>query len=115
MGFTRIALSLGIGFAVLAGLFYFVQITAVRWSVQLGETTGLEQIIQANPLSALAAMNMLGWTLFLGLASLFFSTCVCKRPFAKNNPYGLLAQRYFLSGWRGKLLHAVDSTSFFDD
>ncbi len=68
---TRTALSLGIGFAVLAGLFYFVQITAVRWSIQLGQTTGLEQVIQANPLSAVSAMNMLGWTLFLGLASLF--------------------------------------------
>ena len=68
---TRTALSLGIGFAVLAGLFYFVQITAVRWSIQLGQTIGLEQVIQANPLSAVAAMNMLGWTLFLGLASLF--------------------------------------------
>ena len=69
--FARIANSFAIGFAVLVGLFYFVQLTAVRLSVQQGDVSGLEQVVQANPLSALSAMNMLGWTLFFGLASLF--------------------------------------------
>jgi hypothetical protein len=68
---TRIALSFGILFAATIGIHYFVQLTAVRLSIQQGQFTGLEQIVQANPLSAVSAINMLGITLFLGLASLF--------------------------------------------
>lgn len=67
----RIGLSFGVLFTATAGLHYFVQLTAVRLSIQQGETTGLEQIVQGNPLSAVSAINMLGITLFLGLASLF--------------------------------------------
>jgi len=69
--FTRCSISLGILFAGLISLNYFVQITAVRLNLQSGQTTGLEQIVQANPLSAVSAINMLGITYFLGLCSLF--------------------------------------------
>jgi hypothetical protein len=48
-----------------------VQVTAVRLSLQHNQLAGLEQIVQANPFSAVSAINMLGFTLFLGLASLF--------------------------------------------
>jgi hypothetical protein len=58
-------------FAVLVGGFYFVQLSAVRLSVLKEQWDGLEQIVQANPYSALSALNMLGWTLFFGLSSLF--------------------------------------------
>jgi hypothetical protein len=68
---TRISLSFGILFAATTGIHYFVQLTAVRLSIQQGQTIGLEQIVQGNPLSAVSAVNMLGVTLFLGLASLF--------------------------------------------
>lgn len=68
---TRIGLSFGILFAATTGIHYFVQLTAVRLSIQQGQTSGLEQIVQGNPLSAVSAINMLGITLFLGLASLF--------------------------------------------
>ena len=68
---ARISLAFGLAFAVLTGAFYFVQISAVRLSLLKGDVAGLEQIVQANPYSALAAMNMLAWSLFLGLASLF--------------------------------------------
>lgn len=68
---ARISLCFGVLFAALTDINYFVQLSAVRLSIVRGATQGLEQIVQANPISAIAAINMLGWSLFLGLASLF--------------------------------------------
>ena len=68
---TRLGLLFGAMFALLVCSHYFVQISSVRLSVIKGQTDGLLQFIQANPYGGLAAMNMLGWTLFLGLSSLF--------------------------------------------
>lgn len=68
---TRISLGFGLAFAVLIGINYFVQLSTVRQSVLHGQLTGLEQVAQANPMSAMTGLNMLGWSLFLGLASLF--------------------------------------------
>lgn len=70
---TRLGLSFGVLFAALVGGFYFVQLSAVRLSVAKDQLGGLEQIVQANPYSALSALNMLGWTLFFGLSSLFLA------------------------------------------
>ena len=68
---TRLGLSFGLLFAVLISGFYFVQLSAVRLSVIKEQLAGLEQIVQANPYGMLSALNMLGWTLFFGLSSLF--------------------------------------------
>jgi hypothetical protein len=68
-----LALSFGIMFALLTSMFYFVQLSTVRQSLLHGQPEGLEWFVQANPASVLLAINMLGWTLFLGLASLFIS------------------------------------------
>jgi hypothetical protein len=68
---VRISLCFALFFAVLTGTHYFVQISAVRLSLMDGNLAGLEQVVQANPYSAFSAMNMLGWTLGLGLSSLF--------------------------------------------
>ena len=68
---SRIAIGFGVAFAALISINYFVQISAVRLAVNAGEIAGLEYFLQANPYSMLSAINMLGWTLFLGLASLF--------------------------------------------
>lgn len=68
---ARICLSFAVIFAALTGINYFVQLTAVRLAIQKDVTAGLEQIVQANPISAVAAINVLGWSLFFGLASLF--------------------------------------------
>jgi hypothetical protein len=67
---ARLGLLFALGFAVLTGAHYFIQVSAVRVSIAHGTVAGLEQVVQANPYSAVAAMNMLGWTVFLGLASL---------------------------------------------
>ncbi len=67
---ARLGLCFAVIFAALTGLSYFVQLTAVRFSIGRGELAGLEQVTQANPYSMISAMNMAGWTLFLPLASL---------------------------------------------
>jgi hypothetical protein len=68
---ARIGLAFATIFAALTGTNYFVQLTAVRLAIQKDAVGGLEQIVQANPISAVAAVNVLGWSLFFGLASLF--------------------------------------------
>ena len=67
---ARLGLCFAAIFAALTGMSYFVQLTAVRFSVGRGELAGLEQVTQANPYSMISAVNMAGWTLFLPLASL---------------------------------------------
>jgi hypothetical protein len=70
---SRAAIAFGAIFAALIGIHYFVQISAVRLNVDKGQVEGIEQFLQANPSSAIMAVNMLGWTLFLGLSSLFIA------------------------------------------
>jgi hypothetical protein len=68
---TRISIGFGLLFAVTVGIHYFTQLSAVRLNLLRGRIEGLEHFVQANPYSILSAINMLGWTIFLGLASLF--------------------------------------------
>ncbi|MFN8598136.1 MAG: hypothetical protein U0559_18385 [Anaerolineae bacterium] len=68
---TRLSLMFGLAFVVLSSINYFVQLSIVRQSILHGQLTGLEQVVQANPMSAMTGLNMLGWSIFLGLASLF--------------------------------------------
>lgn len=62
----------GVSFVVLLnGIHYFAQLSAVRLNLLAGRSAGLEHFVRGNPYSILSAINMLGWTVFLGLASLF--------------------------------------------
>ncbi len=90
-GLARLSLCFGLGFAVLTGVHYFIQLTAVRVSVAQGVVAGLDQVIQANPYSAVSAMNMLGWTLFLGLASLCAAPVFVGGALAKTIRIALVA------------------------
>ena len=72
-GLLRAAFGLGIGFAVLTGINYFTHITAVRFNLDRGTTAGLEQLVQHKPDSVMAAINMLGWTIYFGLSTLLAS------------------------------------------
>ncbi|MCL5994424.1 MAG: hypothetical protein M1546_00015 [Chloroflexi bacterium] len=45
-GLAHAALVLGIGFAVLTGINYFTQITAVRSNIARGTTAGLEHMVE---------------------------------------------------------------------
>ncbi len=68
---VRIGLIFGLAFALLSSLNYFVQLTSVRLNIIHENFSGIEYFTQANPNSLMTAAVMLGWTLFLGLSSLF--------------------------------------------
>jgi hypothetical protein len=68
---ARISLYFGLGYAVLSSLHYFVQLSAVRLNLLNANFDGMESFLQANPLSVMTSIDMLGWTMFLGLSSLF--------------------------------------------
>jgi hypothetical protein len=70
---SRIAINFGIIFTVLICMSYYIQFTTVRQSILIGQLEGLEQFTSFNPRSATNAINLLGWTLFLGLSSLFIA------------------------------------------
>lgn len=70
---ARIGADFGLAFAVLTGINYFVQLSVVRLSMLKGELHGLEQIVQANPVSGISAITMLGGTVFPGLSALFIA------------------------------------------
>lgn len=107
---SRNSLSFGLIFAALTGINYFVQISAVRINLAKGHLAGLEQFLQANPDSAISAINMLGFTVFFGLSSLFVAPVfgdgeagrleqVIKVAFLLNGIFLLVAGVSFLFQW----------------
>ncbi|MGB5061376.1 MAG: hypothetical protein WBO48_21940 [Candidatus Promineifilaceae bacterium] len=104
---TRNSLSFGLIFATLIGVNYFVQISAVRFNLQMGQFAGLEQVLQANPFSAMSAINMLGFTLFFGLSSLFVAPVfsggrlemVIRTAFLANGVFVLVGGVSYLFQW----------------
>ncbi len=80
-----------LGFAVLSSIGYFVQLSAVRLNILHGQTTGLENFLQANPNSIMTAITMLGWTLFLGLSSFFIIPIFKEKGAARVIKYAFLA------------------------
>ncbi len=65
----RLSLLFALGFAILSSIHYFVQLSSVRLNMLQGNINGMEWIVQANPNSIMTSINMLGWTLFLGMSS----------------------------------------------
>lgn len=90
---TRNSIAFGAAFALLIGINYFVQLTIVRQSVGHGHPEGLELFIQANPAALITAVNMLGWTLFLGLSCLFVAPI-----FSGGRLEKLIRVAFFLNG-----------------
>jgi hypothetical protein len=70
---SRISISFATIFAACIGIYYFIQISSVRLSIAKGQIAGLEQFIQSNPISGIAGINMVGWTLFFGLSCLLIA------------------------------------------
>lgn len=60
-------------FCITIGINYFVQLTATRLQVNLGVTDGLSQLTQSFNISGINAINMLGWTIFYPLSTLFLA------------------------------------------
>ena len=73
-GVVQAALVLGTDFAILTGINYFSHITAIRFNLARGTTAQLEQFLQHKPDSVMAAINMLGWTVYFGLSTLLASS-----------------------------------------
>ena len=73
---ARLAALFALAFAICISINYFVQLTATRLQMSAGQTEGLLQFTQSFNISALGAINMLGWTLFYGLSSLFLVFCL---------------------------------------
>jgi len=74
--FSEISISFGIVFATLVSLNYFLQLTAVRFAIDKNLIDGLEQWIMFNPNSIILSINMLGFSFFFGLSSLFIAPAV---------------------------------------
>jgi len=92
---VRVSIGFGIAFAVLTGVNYSVQLSTVRLTIAKGEIVGLEQWLQASPYSGVAAINMLGWTLFLGLSSPFVAPVFFWQRFGKGHLHCFLGERCF--------------------
>ncbi|VEF49730.1 Uncharacterised protein [Bacillus freudenreichii] len=90
---TRISVCFALMFAAFSSMNYFVQFTAVRLSILNGQLEGLEQFVQWNPTSAFYSINLLGWTLFLGLASFFIAPV-----FIKEKRGRLIMRLFILNG-----------------
>ena len=90
---ARIGTYFGLAFAMMIGINYFVQLSAVRLNIIKEQTAGLEQFIQSNPTSGIAAINMLGWSLFLGISSLFIAPI-----FSGGKPEKLIKYAFAING-----------------
>ncbi len=96
---VRISILFGTAFAILSSLHYFVQLSSVRLNILHGQTNGLEHFVHANPNSIMTSIDMLGWTLFFGLSSLFIFPIftgdklnrIIRYAFIANGLFGLLA------------------------
>jgi len=90
---VRISLLFGLGFAILSSIHYFVQLSSVRLNLTGGNFDGMEPFLQANPLSIMTSIDMLGWTFFLGLSSLFLVPV-----FSGENSINLLRYAFLVNG-----------------
>jgi len=88
--FAKIGVIFSIMFALLSSVHYYVQISSVRFAIVNNEYSGIEHLLQSNPTSALLSINMLGWTLFLGLSCLFIYLGLNSKSGTKGIRLGLL-------------------------
>ncbi|MDD3281084.1 MAG: hypothetical protein PHC83_05890 [Bacteroidales bacterium] len=110
--FAKIGLIFSIMFALVSSVHYYVQISSVRFTIAEGEYSGLEHLIQSNPASALLSVNMLGWTLFLGLSCLFIFTGLIHNSGTKGIRLGLLINAFsYIFGGIGYLFQ-IDLLTF---
>jgi hypothetical protein len=93
--FVRAGMSLAVGFAILTGINYFMQVTSVRLNIARGTTAGLEQFLQGKPDSAVASINMLGWTLWLGLSTLLLAPAFTGGRLERSIRIALIANGVF--------------------
>jgi hypothetical protein len=88
--FVKIGIVFSIMFALVSSIHYFVQISSVRMAIAENGYSGLEHFLQSNPTSFLSSVNMLGWSLFLGLSNLFICIGLYPKTGTKGIRSGLL-------------------------
>lgn len=88
--YTKIGVVFACMFALVSSVHYFVQVSSVRFAISQGELAGLEHILQSNPASSMLSVNMIGWTLFLGLSTFFMYRGITPDDEAKRLKPGLL-------------------------
>ena len=71
--FTQTSLALIVIFATLTSINRYVAVTVVRQSIDMGVTDGLNWFMPYGWPSIMAAMEVLAWGFFLGLAFLFLA------------------------------------------
>lgn len=69
---SLLALALGIVYATMASINYMIQAVAVRWSLQAGDTAGLEMFLPDNPTSVFGALATSYVYMGLSMAALAF-------------------------------------------
>lgn len=94
--FSSIALAFCIVFAVLVGINRFVQLSVVRLSILEGNTEGLARFLPYDGRSALFALEMAGWGLFLSLAAFFLAFALGKKGLNTATRWTFLV--YFVLG-----------------
>jgi hypothetical protein len=88
---SRCALCFAIVFALLSSIHYFVQFSTVPLNIAANNLQGLEHLVQLYPGSAIASVNLLGWTIFLALASFFISPVFSGGKLEKVIKYAFIA------------------------
>jgi hypothetical protein len=109
---AKIATTFAILFAMLASVHYYIQISAVRFAFMEEQFSGLEHFIQARPTSLVSAINMLGWTIFLGLSSLFMYGALLPKAMTKGIRIGLLINAISCLGAGVGYLFQIDIITF---
>ena len=103
---------LGLAFAILVSIHYFIQLGPVRFNLEAGTTAELQHYLQANPHSVITGVLMLGWTLFLGLSSLFLYGSLRGQPGARLLRTGFILNGIFCFGAGTGYLLQVDALTF---
>jgi len=72
-GLSQIALAFTLLFALAVSVNRFIQLGVVRQSIALGQTDGIEWFLAYGEHSVMFALEIMGWSWFLGLAMIFTS------------------------------------------
>ena len=87
---STIGLMFALVFLTLSSMHYYIQWAAVNRGIATGNLEGLSMFVQSNFDSPISALNVIGWTLFFGMADIFFAFCFDASRKGKNIKFGLL-------------------------
>jgi hypothetical protein len=77
-------------FLTMSSIHYYIQWTTVNAGLISGNFDGLSMLVQSNFDAPISVINILGWTLFFGIANTFFALCFAYSGREKSIKTGLL-------------------------